>query len=130
MTAPILGHPIRGLPYRLYTDASDEALGCALQQIQPIKIKDLKGTRTYDKLLKAYKIKKPIPKLTTSLLDCIKDSPSLRQWAEEFEETIVHIERVIGYWSRRFKSAERNYSTTECKALAAKDGLIKFQPFI
>lgn len=31
--APVLGHPMEGLPYRLYTDASDEALGCALQQV-------------------------------------------------------------------------------------------------
>ena len=30
-TSPVLGHPIEGCPYRLYTDASDEALGCALQ---------------------------------------------------------------------------------------------------
>jgi hypothetical protein len=29
--APVLGHPIEGLPYRLYTDASDEAAGAALQ---------------------------------------------------------------------------------------------------
>jgi hypothetical protein len=34
--APLLRHPIEGLPYRLYTDASDEAAGCALQRIQPI----------------------------------------------------------------------------------------------
>jgi hypothetical protein len=34
--APLLGHPIEGLPYRLYSDASDEAAGVALQQIQPI----------------------------------------------------------------------------------------------
>ena len=46
--SPVLGHPIEGRPYRLYTDASDEAAGCTLQQVQPIKIKDLKGTRTYD----------------------------------------------------------------------------------
>lgn len=37
---------------------------------------------------------------------------------------------MIGYWSRSFKSAECNYSTTERKALAAKDSLVKFQPFI
>ena len=35
-SSPVLGHPIEGLPYRLYTDASDEALGCSLQQVQPI----------------------------------------------------------------------------------------------
>ena len=39
--APVLGHPLAGKPYRLYTDASDEALGCALQQIQPLLVKDL-----------------------------------------------------------------------------------------
>src|SRR6201995_3582917 len=54
MSAPVLGHPIQGLPYRLYTDVLDEALGCTLQQIQPIKIKDLKGTKMYEKLLRAY----------------------------------------------------------------------------
>ena len=53
-SSPVLGHPIEGLPYQLYTDASDEALGCALQQIQPIKVRDLKGTRTYERLQKAY----------------------------------------------------------------------------
>jgi hypothetical protein len=38
--APVLGHPIQGVPYRLYTDASDFALGASLQQIQPVLIKD------------------------------------------------------------------------------------------
>ena len=40
------------------------------------------------------------------------------------------MERVIAYWSRTFKSAERNYSATEWEALAAKEALVKFQPFI
>lgn len=48
--APIMGHPIEGLPYRLYSDASDDALGCALQQIQPIAVRDLAGTHAYDRL--------------------------------------------------------------------------------
>lgn len=30
LKAPVLGHPIEKRPYRLYTDASDEALGCTL----------------------------------------------------------------------------------------------------
>ena len=34
------------------------------------------------------------------------------------------------YWSRTFKSAEGRYSTTEREALTAKEGLVKFQPFI
>ena len=40
------------------------------------------------------------------------------------------MERVIAYWSRTFKAAETRYSTTEREALAAKEGLVKFQPFI
>ena len=37
---------------------------------------------------------------------------------------------MIAYWSRTFKSAETHYSTTEREALGAKEGLVKFQPFI
>ena len=47
-----------------------------------------------------------------------------------FDETWVYTERVIAYWSRVLKSAERNYSSTEREALALKEGLIKFQPYI
>ena len=36
----------------------------------------------------------------------------------------------MAYWSRSCKSPERNYSATEREALAAKDGLVRFQPFI
>ena len=51
-------------------------------------------------------------------------------WAENFEETKVQIERVIVYWSRILKPAERNYSPTEREALALKEGLIKFQVYL
>ena len=47
-SAPVLAHPIDGMGYRLYTDVSDFGIGAVLQQIQPIKIKDLKGTKLYD----------------------------------------------------------------------------------
>ena len=73
---PVLGHPIEGLPYRLYMDVSDEALGCALQQIQPITVKDLEGTRAYARLRKQFDAGLPPPKLTTTLSTKISDSPS------------------------------------------------------
>lgn len=130
MEAPVLGHPIQGLPYRLYTDASDEALGCALQQVQPIKIRDLRNTRVYDKLHKAFEKQEPVPSLVTKYSDSEAGKSFQDSWAEDFEDTVAHAERVIGYWSRSFKPAERNYSTTEREALGAKEGLVKFQPFI
>ena len=129
-SSPVLGHPIEGLPYRLYTDASDEALGCALQQIQPISVKDLQGTRAYTRLWKQFDAGLPPLKLMTTLSTKIPDSPSDDIWGESFDSTIVHVERVVAYWSRTFKSAETRYSMTEREALAAKEGLVKFQPYI
>jgi hypothetical protein len=128
--APVLGHPIQGAPYRLYTDASDEALGCALQQIQPILIKDLHNTKVYDRLRKAYDAGLPPPKLTTSLSSKTPDDKMDTSWGASLDETTTYVERVVAYWSRSFKDAERRYSTTEREALAAKEGLIKIQPFI
>jgi hypothetical protein len=46
------------------------------------------------------------------------------------DETWVYIERVIAYWSRVLKQAEQNYLPMEREALALKEGLIKFQPYI
>ena len=111
-------------------DASDEAAGCALQQIQPITVKDLKGMRAYDHLKRAFEAGLPPPKLTTSISSKTADSPNDDQWGEDFESSTVHVERVIAYWSRTFKGAETRYSTTEREALAAKEGLVKFQPYI
>jgi hypothetical protein len=128
--APVLGHPIEGSPYRLYSDASDTAIGCALQQVQPIKLKDLEGTRVHKSIMKAFAKGDPPPKITTTLSDKIKDDKYQQSWADDVSETIIYVERVIGYWSRTFKNAELNYSATEREALAAKEGLVKFQPFI
>ena len=129
-SSPVLGHPMEGLPYRLYSDASDEALGCSLQQVQPIKVRDLKGTRTYDRLKKAHENGLKPPRLVTSIGTGKKDSAFEDEWAPDFDDTTVHVERVIAYWSRLFKNAETRYSTTKREALAAKEGLVKFQPFI
>ncbi|RDB21244.1 Retrovirus-related Pol polyprotein from transposon opus [Hypsizygus marmoreus] len=128
--APVLGHPIEGLPYRLYTDASDEAAGCVLQQVQPIKIGDLKGTRAYDRLKKAFDEGSPPPKLTSAVGGKLDTIPEVLGWSDSFEDTTIYVERVIAYWLRMFKGVEQRYSTTEREALAAKEGLVKFQPFI
>jgi hypothetical protein len=127
--APVRGFAMRGLPYRVYTDACDYGLAGILQQVQPILIKDLKGTRIYERLEKAYKAGEAIPTLVATIKG-IDDVPKPGHWAPNFEDTTVHIERVVCYWSRVLKSAERNYSPTEREALALKEALIKFQPFL
>jgi len=44
--APVQAHPMPGLPYHIYSDVCDFALAAILQQVQPIKIKDLCSTKT------------------------------------------------------------------------------------
>ena len=128
--APVLGHPIQGSPYRLYTDASDIALGACLQQVQPITVGDLKGAPVYDQLAKAWEAGASVPSLFRSFTSEVKEVASKNEWGATLDETIVHVEQVIAYWSRTLKSAERNYSTMEREALGAKEALVKFQPFI
>lgn len=118
-----------GRPYRVYTDACDYGLAGILQQVQPIHIRDLKGTRTYERLVKAYRNKEAVPVLVPAIKG-VNDVPEPTDWADDFDDTIVHVERVICYWSRVLKSPERNYSPTERKALALKEALIKFQTFL
>ena len=60
-SVPILGHPVQGSVYQLYTDASDYALEAAPQQVQTLKANNLKGMRAYNKLKEAYKRKEAIP---------------------------------------------------------------------
>jgi hypothetical protein len=128
---PVLGHPYQDSPYRLYTDTSDYVIGVSLQQVQLIAIKDLEGTAAYDHLLKAWEQGKPPPSLVTSLVkDILEATPSRLNWGATFDNTMVPVKRVIAYWSRFLKSAERNYSATEREALGAKEALVKFQPFI
>ena len=84
----------------------------------------------YNQLKKAFEAGKNPPRLVVQLPSNLNDNLAAEAWGETFDDTSVYIERVIAYWSRTFKSAETRYSTTEQEALAAKEGLVKFQPFI
>ena len=128
--SPVRAYAIPGLGYRLYSDACDYGIAAILQQVQPIEIKDLAGTKAYDRLKKAYDNHEPIPSLVAQVTKQDSDIPPIGEWHKNFESTKVHVERVIGYWSRSLKTAEKNYSPTEREALALKDGLVKFQAFI
>jgi len=128
-STPILGHPQDGKGYRLYTDASDFGIGAVLQQIQAIKICDLQGTQLYDQLWKLHRSGDSPPQLVI-IADKDEKRPKTKSWDDDFDETEVYIERVIAYWSRLLKSAEKNYSPTEKEALALKDSLAKFLPLI
>lgn len=99
-------HAILGLPYRIYSDACDFALAAILQQVQAIKVKDLRGTKTYELLERAFKTGQPVPDLVTHLVKENLDVPKPGKWEKEFEETTVYIERVVAYWSRVLQSAE------------------------
>jgi hypothetical protein len=52
--APVRGYAIAGRPYRVYSDACDYGLAAILQQVQPIRIADLRGTRLYERLERAF----------------------------------------------------------------------------
>jgi hypothetical protein len=53
VNAPVRAHAMPGRPYRIYSDACDYALAAILQQVQPILVKDLRGTKAYEKIEKA-----------------------------------------------------------------------------
>jgi hypothetical protein len=92
-------------------------------------VHDWKGTAIYDWLHGAWDAGLPVPHLFVNLCNDIVEGVK-DEWAMEFEDTTVHIKRVIAYWSRMLKPTEWNYSTMEREALGMKDTLVKFQPFI
>ena len=128
--APLRAHAIPGLPYRIYSDACDFALAAILQQVQPIKVRELLGRKMYELLERAFKAGDPIPDLVTHLVKEDSDVLPQGKWSGNFEDTTVYVECVVAYWSRVLQSAERNYSPTEREALALKEGHIKFQLYL
>src|SRR6202050_3447369 len=130
VNAPVRGYAKPGFPYRLYSDACDFGLAAILQQVQRIQLKDLRGTKAYEHCEKVFEANEPIPSLVLQISKLGNDVPENGIWAEGLDNTWIYIERVIAYWSQVLKLAERNYSPTEREALASKEGLIKFQPYI
>lgn len=130
VSAPVRGHPEAGHAYRLYTDASDFAIAGTLQQVQYIAVKDLLYTRAYKRLQDAYNKGLPPPDMVLRLSKDFDDKRPVLTWSKNWEDTEVPVERVIAYWSRVLHSAETRYSATEREALAAKESLVRFQPFI
>jgi hypothetical protein len=129
VSAPVRGYPEPGQAYHLYTDASDYAIAGALQQIQYMAIKDLR-TQIPKQLHEAFKKGEKVPDLVTRLSKEFDDQHSMPEWSDNWEETLIPIKRVVAYWSQVLASAETRYSATEREALAAKESIIRFQPFI
>ena len=98
ISAPVRGHPEAGQAYRLYTDTSDYAIAGALQQVQLIAIKDLKGTRVHKRLLEAHTKGEPVPELVARLSKEHDRRPS-PAWLLNWEETLIPVKRVVAYWS-------------------------------
>ena len=130
VNAPVRGYAKPGSPYRLYLDACDFGLAAILQQVQRIQLKDLKGMKAYKHCEKAFEAEQPILSLVVQITKLDNDVPQNGNWGKTLDETWVYIERVIAYWSRVLKPAEWNYSPMEREALALKEGLIKFQPYV
>ena len=114
----------------MYLDACDLGLAVILQQVQRIQLKDLKGTKAYEHCKKVFKAEQLIPSLVVQITKLDNDVPKNGNWGKTLDETWVYIERVIAYWSRVLKPAEWNYSPMEREALALKECLIIFQPYV
>ena len=81
MSAPVLAHPEQGNPYRLYTDTSDEAIGCTLQQVQEIHVWDLEGMKVYQRIRLEYEAGRPPPRLTSQVASRFpKAEPKTTSW--------------------------------------------------
>lgn len=79
--APVRAYTIPGLPYRVYSDACDYGLAAILQQVQPIRVGDLKGTKIYERLEKAYRKGESVPSLVVNLRKENSDVPPVGEWA-------------------------------------------------
>ena len=68
--------------------------------------------------------------LVTRLSKEHNDRHPTPDWSDNWEDTQIPVECVVAYWSRVLAPAETQYSATKREALAAKESLVCFQPFI
>ena len=94
-----------------------------MQQIQYIAAKDLKGTRAFKRIPDTHRRNEPVPDLATRLSKECDDKHPILAWSENWEDMLIPVECVVAYWSKTLASTER-------EALAAKESLVRFQPFI
>ena len=60
--------------------------------------------KIYNHLRKAFDRKETIPQLVTILSKNKNDIPEVSEWANDFEDTVVHIKRIVSYWlSKKIK---------------------------
>src|SRR5260370_14634062 len=88
-SAPILGHPMQGQPLRVCSDASDIALGACLQQVQPIRLGDMKWTKIYDLALEAHHKGAGVPRIAKLASTRTLEVPPPGEWALPLEGTIL-----------------------------------------
>src|SRR5260370_39234132 len=53
-STPMLGHPMQGHPFWVYSNASNVAVGTCLLQVQPIHLGGMKGTKIHNFILEAH----------------------------------------------------------------------------
>ena len=91
-SALVLGHPMCGHPFWVYSDVSDVAVGACLQQVQPIHLGDMKGTKIHDFALEAHWRGLSIPQIAKLALTHTPDVPPPGQWAQPLKDTILQVE--------------------------------------
>src|SRR6266850_7139038 len=91
-SAPVLGHPRQGHPFRVYSDASDIAIGACLQQVQPIHLGDMKGTKIHGFVSESHHRSLGVPRIAKPASTRTPDVPSPGQWAQPLEDTIIQVE--------------------------------------
>ena len=72
-------------------DACDFGLAAILQEVQKIQLKDLKGTRIYEKCEKAFSMGEPVPSLVIQISKTNNNVPPSEPWGTSLEETWVYI---------------------------------------